>query len=78
MDFIYSAEFEGVKILFWHAAVMQIFFIDFYQGPSRTIGHCTSSHSLNPPVRSVQVAVAVSVCLCVCVSVVVGGGLAVR
>jgi len=53
VDFIYRTEFERVKILFWQ---LQIFFIDFHQGPRRTtrhgkclIGHYTSGRSLIPP-----------------------------
>jgi len=40
MDFIYRTEFEVVKVSLVLAAVMQ-FFIDFHQGPPRTIwqGH---------------------------------------
>jgi len=52
IDLVYRTEFEGVKnpVL---AAVVQ-FLLIFYrglQGPygKGLVGHCTSDHSLNPP-----------------------------
>jgi len=54
MDFIYRTEFEVVKILFWQVSCK--FFIDFHRGlrgpyGKGLVGHCTSGHSLNPPLR---------------------------
>jgi len=52
MDFIYRTEFEGENPVL--AAVMPIFLLIFtrvLRGPygKGLVGHCTSGHSLNPP-----------------------------